>query len=68
MSGPAPSLPELIDRKGLMGLGLGEESVERMKVNLPTIHLPGDRKRYWRREEVAAYLDRHTVPPMRGAA
>lgn len=62
------ALPELIDRKGLLALGLGEESVERMRLRLHVVSLPGDRKWYLRRADVAAYIDEHTIEPMRGAA
>lgn len=58
----------MIDRKGLTALGFGRETVDRMKRELPTINLPGERKTYWRREDIARYLDEHTREPMRGAA
>jgi hypothetical protein len=61
------ALLDLIDRKGLLALGLGEESVERMKLALRVVRMPGDRKWYVRRSDVAAYLDEHTAGPMRGA-
>lgn len=62
-----PELPELIDRKGLLAMGLGEEDVERVRLALPTVAF-GGRKWYVRRADVAAYLEQHTREPMRGAA
>lgn len=58
----------MIDRKGLAALGFGRESLDRMKRELPTVQFPGERKFYWRRQDVQAYIERHTQPPMRGAA
>lgn len=62
------NLPDLIDRKGLLALGLGEESVDRIRRELEVIQFDGERKWYVRRADVAAYLERHTHEPMRGAA
>ena len=61
-------IPLLVDRKQLLAAGLGEESVERMKLALGVVRLPGDRKWYLRADEVARYIDDHTEAPMRGAA
>lgn len=61
-------IPRLVDRKTLLESGLGEESVERMRLALPVTHLPGDRKWYLRADDVARYIDEHTEAPMRGAA
>jgi hypothetical protein len=54
-------LPELLDAKHLATeLGVTRAAAEAIMRRLPTVQLPGLRKVYCRRSDVAAYLAGHT--------
>jgi hypothetical protein len=62
-------LPKLLDAKRVMNeLGVTRTAAEKIMRQLPTVQIPGLRKVYVRREDLAALLEEHTygkdeVPP-----
>ena len=60
MSAPLP-LPELLDAKALRTeLGVTRAAAEAIMRQVPTVLVPGLRKAYCRRADVAALLERST--------
>jgi hypothetical protein len=55
-----PVLPDLIDRKGLEALGLGRRAVDAIVRACPVVAIPGVRRVYLRRADVAAFLEECT--------
>jgi hypothetical protein len=54
-------LPELLDAKRLQAeLGVTRAAAEAIMRHLPIVQVPGLRKRYCKRADVAALLDAHT--------
>jgi len=53
-------LADVIDRQGLAALGFGRRSIDAIFRALPVVALPGVRRVYLRRADVAAYLAEHT--------
>jgi hypothetical protein len=54
-------LPELLDAKGLQAeLGVTRAAAEKIMQSLPVVQVPGLRKVYVRRSDVAALLERCT--------
>ena len=54
-------LPELLDAKGLQAeLGVSRAAAEAIMRRLPVVQVPGLRKTYCKRSDVAAYLEAHT--------
>jgi hypothetical protein len=54
-------LPELLDARHLAAeLGVTRAAAQAIMRRLPTVQIPGLRKTYVRREDVARYLDEHT--------
>jgi hypothetical protein len=65
---PTP-LPQLLDCKGLRAeLGISRAAAEALMRQLDTVQIPGLRKVYVRRSDVAAYLDERTFAKDRVAA
>ena len=65
MTGPE-SLPALVDRKQLAAeTGLTRAAIDRVFVELPVVVLPGLRKSFVRRADVARLLDASTYGPDR---
>ncbi len=57
----APTLPELLDVKALRcELGVSRAAAEAIMRQVPSVVIPGLRKSYCRRADVAALLDRQT--------
>lgn len=54
------AISELIDRKGLAGLGFTRRSIDHLFVKLPVVAFPDSRKVYLRREDVTRYVQEHT--------
>jgi hypothetical protein len=54
---PPDPLPALIDRKGLEALGLGRRAVDAVVRACPVVAIPGVRRVYLRRADVAEFLD-----------
>jgi hypothetical protein len=52
-----PLLPELVDRKGLEALGLGRRAIDAIFRACPVVAIPGVRRVYLRRADVAEFLD-----------
>jgi hypothetical protein len=62
MSASDPAvLPELLDVKALRSeLGVSRAAAEAVMRQLPTVHIPGLRKVYVRRDHVAELIERRT--------
>jgi hypothetical protein len=59
--GVSEALPELLDAKRLQAeLGVTRASAEAVMRQLPVVQIPGLRKSYVRRDDVAALLERST--------
>jgi hypothetical protein len=56
----AIELPDVIDRQGLAALGFGRRAIDALYRALPVVALPGLRRVYLRRADVAAYLEQCT--------
>lgn len=57
----APPLPRLIDYQGIMTeLGVKRHTAERIMRHLPTVRVPGSRRVWVRRVDVARFLDEQT--------
>ena len=57
-------LPTLIDLRGLREeMGVSEATAEAIARHLPTIRIPGHRRRYLRRADITAFLSDCTTLP-----
>jgi hypothetical protein len=63
MTPQVPDLLEVIDPRGLRELGYTRSSVDHLFAALPRVTLPGHRKVYLLRRDVAGYLEQHTRWP-----